>query len=177
MSSTYDTRSIVFHWLTAALVLTLWLVAQSIDFLPRGDPRMVLRSVHMTLGVLLAVVLVARVYWRFTGGIKLAPADSGWRGKLATGVHHLLYLLLFAAVLLGLFAAWARGDNYFNLFTIPAFDPENRPLRRDAVERHGNVANILLILALLHGAMAIWHHRVMKDNVLRRMQPSLPARP
>ena len=44
MSSTYDTRSIVFHWLTAALVLTLWLVAQSIDFVPRGDPRMVLRS-------------------------------------------------------------------------------------------------------------------------------------
>ena len=68
---------------------------------------------------------------------------------------------------------WIRGDNLFNLFTVPAFDPGNRALAHQAVELHEWIANLLLGLAVLHGAAAIWHHRALKDGVLRRMWPSL----
>jgi cytochrome b561 len=91
---------------------------------------------------------------------------------VAVGIHHLLYLLLCTIVVVGLACVWIRGDNLFNVFTVPAFDPGNRELAHSAVELHGWIANTLLVLAGLHGAAALWHHRVLKDGVLRRMWPT-----
>lgn len=64
----YDTRTMLFHWLTAALVVLQWIGAKTIDWFPRGTLRVDARSVHITVGVLLALVLVARIVWRATGG-------------------------------------------------------------------------------------------------------------
>ncbi len=36
---------------------------------------------------------------------------------------------------------------------------------------HSNGGNLLLILAGLHGLMALYHHFVLKDDTLRRMSP------
>ena len=81
--------------------------------------------------------------------------------------------VVVGTVVIGGVCVWFRGDNLFNLFKVPAFDPGNRELAHDAVEMHELAANLLLGLALLHGAAAVWHHRVVKDGVLRRMWPSL----
>ena len=170
--SSYDRRTIVLHWLSAALVLGLWIAGQCIDFFPRGTPRVTVRSLHISAGVLLALVLVWRLLWRRSGGVKLPPADPGPAGRVALGVHHLLYALMFATVLIGIACVWIRGDNIFNLFTVPAFDPDNKALRHDAVELHEWAANTLLVFAGLHAAAALWHHRVLKDGVLRRMWPA-----
>ena len=40
----YDNFSILMHWLTAALIVVLWIVAQIIDDFPRGAPRMSTRG-------------------------------------------------------------------------------------------------------------------------------------
>lgn len=170
----YDTRTIVLHWLSAALVAGLWLAGQSIDFFPKGAPRVTVRSLHIVAGLLLAVVLVLRLAWRRNGGVKLAPADSGLAGKLAVGAHHFLYLLMAAVVLAGIANVWVRGDTLFNLFTVPAFDPAKRGGNSVVGELHELGANALLIVAGLHAAAAVWHHRVLKDGVLRRMLPRLP---
>ena len=87
MTQTYDSRTIHMHWASALLVVALWLVAQSIDFLPRGTPRMAARSIHITLGVLLAVLLAARVAWRLRSGTKLPRPDAGVLGRLAVSGH------------------------------------------------------------------------------------------
>lgn len=173
MPRTYDKTTILFHWVSVAIILGLWVIGQTIDFYPKGDPRIVMRSLHITFGIVLAVLLVMRIGWRFGGGVRLPPAVAGASGKLATGAHHLLYLLMAAVVLVGIAAVWIRGDNIFNLFQVPAFDPANKQLRKDIVEWHGLLANSLLVLAGLHALIAIWHHKVNKDDVLRRMLPKL----
>lgn len=173
MNPSYDRPTRQLHWASALLVLGLWALGQSIDFFPKGTPRVTARSLHISFGVLLAVLLALRVRWRLSGGTRLPPADAGLPGKLAAVMHGLLYLGLLAAVVLGLASVWIRGDTLFNLFTVPAFDAANKTLRHDVVELHGLVANILLALAAAHAAMAIWHHRVLNDGVLRRMWPSL----
>ena len=167
----YDSRTILFHWISAAVVVLLWLLGQTIDFLPKGMPRITVRSLHITLGIFLAVLLVIRVTWRFGGGTKLPQAIPGFFGKLASGTHHFLYALMIAVVVIGFAAVWIRGDNLFNLFTVPAFDPSNKSLRHDVVELHGLCANILLILAGLHALVAIFHHWIMRDGILKRMWP------
>lgn len=168
----YDRRTILFHWLSAFLVMGLWVIGQTIDFFPKGTPRITVRSLHISFGILLGVVLILRLIWRRTSGTRLPAADPGMLGKLAVGIHHLLYLLMVAIVIIGVAAVWIRGDNLFNLYTVPAFDPANKELRHDVVELHGLLANILLALAAFHAAAALWHGLVKKDGVLRRMLPA-----
>ena len=35
----YDSRTITLHWLTAVLVVGLWTLGETIDFFPKGAPR------------------------------------------------------------------------------------------------------------------------------------------
>ncbi len=171
MSQVYDSRTVGYHWISAGLVLCLWIIGQCIDFFPKGMPRISARSAHMSFGAILAILLVARIAWRWRGGAKLPPSDPGVKGKLAVGAHYLLYVLLIATVLMGMTSVWVRGDTFFNLFTVPAFDPGNKALAEDVVDLHGTIANTLLILAGLHAAVALAHHWILKDGVLRRMSP------
>lgn len=167
----YDRRTLALHWLTAALVIGLWCVGQTIDFFPKGAPRTTVRSLHITFGALLGGVLVYRLWWRASGGLRLPPAGTGRLDAVASRVHQLLYLLLIVTVLLGLANTWVRGDTLFNLFKIPAFDPGNAGLRETVEDWHGLSANLLLGAAGLHAAAALLHHAVFKDDVLRRMLP------
>lgn len=172
MSTSYDSRTIFLHWATAALVLTLWISGQCIDFFPKGTWRIIARSLHISIGLLLGIILVARLAWRAGQGSQL-PAQTGAVGVVGRVFHAGLYLLLVGIVAIGLACVWIRGDNLFNLFTVPAFDPTNKTLRHDAVELHGLIANILLASALFHAAAGLWHHFVRRDGVLKRMWPNL----
>ncbi|CAN5879672.1 cytochrome b [soil metagenome] len=167
----YDRRTIALHWLTAALVIGLWSLGQTIDWFAKGDPRVIARSVHITCGVLLAFVLATRLVWRLSGGKRLPAAGAGWLDKVASLTHVLLYLLLITTVALGLANAWIRGDNLFGLLQIPAFDPGNKELRETVEDWHGLAANTLLAVAFFHACAGLFHHLVLKDGVLRRMLP------
>jgi cytochrome b561 len=168
----YDRRTIVLHWLTAALVISLWILGQAIDWFPKGSLRVFARSTHISLGVALAFVLVARIGWRFDRrAVHLPPAGLGWLDKVATVTHWLLYGLLAVTVALGIANTWVRGDTIFDLFKIPAFDTSNKGLREAVEELHALAANALVIVAFFHAAAALVHHHVWKDDVLRRMRP------
>ncbi len=167
----YDRATLWFHWLTAALVVEQWVGAHLIDDFAKGAPRVAARSVHISFGLLLGLVLAARLLWRATQGRKLPPANQGFLQFVAKGTHWLLYALLVAIVPVGIFLVWAQGDSYFGLFSIPAFDPGNRVLRHNVAEVHGLLANAILIIAGLHTAAALFHHYVWHDGVLRRMMP------
>ena len=168
---TYDRLSIGLHWLTAALVVVLWTLGQTIDFFPKGAPKMDARSVHITLGATLALVLLVRIPWRLSAGRRLPLANSGPLGITAKLVHYGLYLLVAATVVLGVLNAWQRGDTLFNLYTIPKLVPGDVALRRTLQGLHGDFADVVLIVAGLHAAAALTHHYLLRDGVLRRMLP------
>jgi cytochrome b561 len=167
----YDRRTIRLHWTTAILVTVLWGVAQIIDLFPKGLPRISARSVHITLGVLLGVVLVMRIVWRVRSGRRLPLAHPGVWGHLARTVHWVLYAGLAAVVVLGMLNAWARGDSIFNLFHIPKLLPADPQVKPTVEYLHKTVANALLIVAAAHALAAAAHHFILRDGVLRRMLP------
>lgn len=170
----YDRRTLALHWITATLVVALWVLGQTIDWFSKGTPRIFARSTHILLGVALAFVLVVRIGWRLGGqAIHLPPAGLGWLDKMATVTHWLLYGLLITTVALGITNAWVRGDTIFNLFKIPSFDPDNKALRESVEEWHALAANTLLVVAFFHATAGLLHHFVWKDGVLRRMLPTL----
>jgi len=167
---TYDRRTILFHWLTAATVVVMWVLAQVIDDFT-GDSRIYVRSIHILLGVALTAVVAARILWRMQNGRRLPPADTGMMELASKSVHYALYALVVIVLIGGVVNVFARGDNILNLGRLPSFAGNDRELRRTIGNVHALAANAILILAGLHAAAALMHHYVWKDGVLRRMLP------
>ena len=169
----YDIVTIWLHWLTAGLVIALWLEAQIIGLFGRGNAaEMFMRSLHITLGAALALMLILRVFWRLTGARPPVFAADDWLERIARPTHYLLYILVALVVVMGFLTVWMQGDSIWNLFTVPAYDPENvRAFGRWMRGWHGVAANAILIVAGLHAAAALFHHYLLRDDVLRRMLP------
>jgi cytochrome b561 len=167
----YDRRTIGLHWVTVVLVVALWCLGQTIDWFPRGAPRIAARSCHITIGATLLLVLAVRLWWRATAGRRLPQALKDRSQAIASALHGLLYLLVLAAVALGVANVWTRGDTWFHLLTVPQFDPGNKDLVERVEDLHALAANVLAATAALHAAMALVHHHILKDGVLRRMLP------
>jgi len=167
----YDATTIWLHWATALLVVAQWIGGQTIDWYPRGLPRVEARSVHIVLGLCLTAVLVTRIVWRATRGRSLPRVDAGVLHILAKATHHTLYLLLSIIVVLGLVLMLARNDSIFDLFKMPPLIPADHDLRESLGAWHGRVANVILILAGVHAAAALVHHFLWRDGVLARMSP------
>lgn len=167
----YSRGVIALHWLTAALLAFAWIGAQVIDYFPREQRPSVL-SLHMLAGIAVGVLLIGRAVRRFGGQIVLPPPQPGFLEWIARATHLLLYALMAAVVVLGLANAWARGESLFGVLNLAPFGPADRPLRRTIGGLHGLAANAILVVAGFHAAAALFHHYVLRDNVLRRMLSS-----
>lgn len=167
----YDSATIWFHWLTAAIVVGQWVGAKTIDMWPRGALRVDVRSLHITFGILLALLLIARIIWRATRGKRLPSAEGGILGMLAKAVHWSLYALLIGTIALGLTLMSLRGDSFFGLFVLPAWSFSTAALRHTVQDLHDLFATTLLVVAGLHASAALLHRYVLRDDVLARMIP------
>jgi cytochrome b561 len=170
----HDSVTITLHWVTAALVVALWTIGQTVDVFPNGPLRIDYRSVHILLGVILAVVVLARLARRLARRVGLPPIDDGLLLVIARVTHWVLYGLLVVTVGLGVSYAWARGDSIFNVFMIPQMVPGDRALAHQIGDWHALAANTLLIVAGVHAAAALFHHYILRDETLRRMLPRDP---
>ena len=136
--------------------------------------RQAMESVHISLGVLLTAVIVARLVWRLIPGHQVSSLQIGWVKLASKGVHYLLYLLLVAQATTGFVFRWAQGHSveFFGLFGIPGPIGElARPQRRQLHELHEWIGWAIIIIALLHALAALYHHYVLKDRVLVRILP------
>ena len=175
----YDGLEMSLHWATAILVVTNYVLAQVWSFLPRDTPtRLGMIFLRVSLGVLLALVIIARILWRVGPGRRVPPATSGLVEFAVQLVHYVLYGLLIAVVGVGFCLRWAKGEplSFFGLFAIPSPYPFVKEQADTIGEIHYWVATTIIILAGLHAAAALFHHFVLNDDVLWRMLPGLRTR-
>jgi cytochrome b561 len=168
----YGLIQIALHWTTAGLVallipLGLWMTGLDYydPWYKRGP------DLHRAIGVLLGILLLARVASRV---LQVRPCDrarSAWERRLATTTHLLLYALPFLLVISGYLVSTADGRavEVFGWFEVPAtlygFDgQEDR-----AGEVHFALAMLLLAIVAVHAGGALRHHFAYKDDTLRRM--------
>ena len=163
----YDRTTILFHWVTALLIVAQWCIAKMIDWAPRGAPRVPMRSLHLTVGVILVALIAARILCRATRGRRLPAADRGALHVVAKATHWGLYALVATTLVFGVMLWWVRGDTWFFVFSVPKLDD---PALRSLVESwHPTLATAILWLAGLHAAAALVHRFVWHDGVLGRM--------
>ncbi|MER8808170.1 cytochrome b [Mesorhizobium australicum] len=168
----YDGPTLVFHWLTALLVLVLFATSLIWNYVTPHNRvwRPLLESTHVSIGILFAVLILLRIVWRLTGSRRLR-AEAGLSGLLSRWMYVVLYMLLAVEAVLGFVLRWTQGEafTFFGLFAIPAILSENHPLAHQFEEWHNWMAWAIVILSLGHAAAALIHHYVLKDKVLDRM--------
>jgi cytochrome b561 len=170
----YDGVAIFLHWATALLVIVQFAMANLWDSFDKPT-RQGLESIHVSLGVLLSAVVLARIVWRLIPGHQRPAVVSGWVQLASKAVHYLLYLLLVAQAALGFGWRWAQGHpvEFFGLFGILGpYGELGRPTRHIFHDLHVNVAWAIVIIAGLHALAALYHHYFLRDRVLKRMLPA-----
>jgi len=169
----YDHVSITLHWLTAALVLTQFVLALTWDGFARPTHRLMVAA-HMSFGIVLAAVIVFRIAWRAIPGHQTVPAVSGWTDVASRAVHYLLYAMLAAEAVLGFMLRWGGNEsmNFFGLLMAPPFAPFSKATEHLIEELHEANGWAIVLLAGAHAAAALYHHYVLRDPVLSRMLPS-----
>lgn len=175
----YDAFTLTLHWITAASVFFLFASAHIWEVLERGTPlRKGLQAIHISCGILLALVMIVRPLWRVysqrTARFALPPVEGSRPGKLlAHAMHGALYLLLFAQIALGFLFRWSQQEpfTFFGLVDLSGWVTISTALQHTLADWHGNVAWALIVLASAHAIAALCHHYLLRDSVLCRMLP------
>lgn len=166
----YNTVARALHWTIAlAIVFNLLtgLFGEAIEDIWQPFPA------HKAIGMLVLVLSVARIGWRFTWQTPAYPAGfSEAQRKLAAATHGIFYLLILILPVSGwIFSSAGKYPlTFFDLFAIPKLPFTKGMAIVDAAhEAHELLGYAFAALVVLHIAAAIYHHRVLKDGTLQRM--------
>ncbi len=138
-----------FHWAMAVLVAGAWLTA--------GDASIAL---HETIGVTVFVMVGFRLLWRSFDRLPGKPPMRNALARLSWLADILLYALLVAVPITGL----------IGLQELPAIAAGLHP-EHGVIDLHRLFGNLIILIAGVHSVLALYHHFVRKDGVLRMMLP------
>jgi cytochrome b561 len=167
------------HWLTVFLVILAWALGVFGDVLPKGGARQIGLFVHISAGIAILALLVARLTWRWVDPTPRTEATEfgAWMGRwldpVAGIAHYSLYALLVAVPVAGIVLQFARGDALplFGLAEISSPWLKDSAFAHSVKEVHEILAHALVTLATFHAAAALIHHWVFRDRTLVRMLP------
>ncbi len=171
-ASTYDTAGKAFHWTVVALVACQFVTALLLPDIKLDTPLDTTINLHFNFGLLILVVMAARLVHRWMHPVPVAPEDCpGWERALALATHRLFYVILLVGPFLGWAAASAHSIpvRLLGVVTLPALAPRKAEWGFLAGDIHGYAMWTLLALIGVHAGAALYHHFVRHDNVLRRM--------
>lgn len=164
------------HWLVVALLFCQYALAWTMPHIGRNTKPDRLIDLHFSVGVLILLVIAVRLAWRFTHA-EPAPVAGlpAWIRRSSRAIHYLLYLLLAVLPLLGWMNASFRGFDVslFGLIHLPQLIATRTPGFAWTGDVHNYLTTYLLLpLAGLHVAAALYHRFVRGDRVLQRMLPA-----
>lgn len=127
---------------------------------------------HASVGVLILLLALVRVFWALKQRANRPPYETGLVGRLAAAGHFALYSLMVIVPSLGLLRL-AGGKRPASLFGVPIHSghtPEVSWMVAPANAVHGILGWLFLALILGHIAMVMVHQYIWRDDTLGRMR-------
>lgn len=175
MQQSYSGVAKSLHWIIMILVLLMLYGGFTSESLPKED-RLGFFQTHAGLGLVILVLMLARLIWRRSHPAPALPDGMPrWQQIASKATHHGLYLLVILQPLFGLLTV---STSKFNLKAFGALGLQispNEALHGLGEELHEITAFIITALIVLHVVAALYHHFILRDNVLKRMLPFVKA--
>ncbi len=163
------------HWTIAALILIQVLVGWAMVAASPGSLQNVLYNIHKNEGLIILLLAIVRLGWRWAHPVPYLPADlPAWQATAARVTHFLLYLVLFLMPVTGFLYTSLSGFPVplLMVWDLSKLVTVDKPLGEWFKLAHLSLQWLLYLVVLLHVGGAMQHHLVRKDWVLRRMLSS-----
>lgn len=164
----YGSRAVVFHWLTALLILSMIPLGIYMHELPNDSYKAVFYRIHIIIGISVFVLTILRIVWKLMDNkvteLKTTPKYQQFMGK---ALHYIFYFMMLGASGSGLVYVISSGlaEQLFiadNMVWVNAHDflP---------AEIHEKLTIPMIPLLVLHILAALYHQYFVKDGIFKRM--------
>lgn len=168
----YGLISIMFHWLTAVIILALFILGLwMVDLTYYDEAYHQAPFIHKSVGMILLGLMMLRVIWRLSNPKPQLLSDEPLDKLLAPIAHFCLYLLVFAICISGYLIVTAADTavSIFNWVNIPTLIVGIDGQEDVAGYWHWYLSIMLVILMAVHTLAAFKHHLINKNETLLRM--------
>lgn len=164
----YGSISRLFHWGMGLLII--WQGLKFFDRIAEGEHWVgqTLVPWHISIGSLLLVLVVLRIIWAAKQKNN-RPVQDPATALLVKAGHFLLYAGMVLMPVTGILTMIGNGYGWSAFGVQLAAKGDEIPWMASLGSLHSPIAWLLLIMIAGHVAIALFHHFVKKDGVLRRM--------
>ncbi|CAJ2376904.1 MAG: cytochrome b [Gammaproteobacteria bacterium] len=172
----FSTQTIALHWIIGVGMIAMIALGTYMAAVPYVS---VLYSTHKSIGVLLLIVILGRIWWRMVNGWPQPVREFPRAQLIIARISH--WTLIVGTALMPISGIGSSGFGgygvaVFGVQLIPSnFGADgkaiafNEGLAHFSHSLHYYAGNVLIAVIVLHLAAALKHHFFDKDNVLRRM--------
>jgi cytochrome b561 len=180
-STQYDFLSQAFHWVTAVVVTVAFILG------PGGFGRLMHQGVdpatqsdivwHESFGLLVFALTVLRLIWVVLRSTAPKFQMANWMQNMGKLVHVALWAMLLVLPITALLALGSEGHPLtllggIRLDKMPMIAESSIAKLADWGDVHSFLGDAIMYFAGLHAAAAIFHHFVLRDDVLKAMLPT-----
>jgi|WetSurMetagenome_2_1015567.scaffolds.fasta_scaffold138364_2 cytochrome b561 len=161
-----------FHWIVVVLLFTTVFVMFLHEYADSSTLSKKLLNWHKFIGILILVVSVFRLIWKFISNDHPNVGVSKLNRVLANIAHGFLYIFLLSIPILGWLESSAREKMvYFFGLSLPNLISPDSNLADFFQEKHIIFGFIFLGFICMHLGAVIFHFFVKKDAILYSMAP------
>jgi cytochrome b561 len=172
----YTRTAMVLHWLIALAVLVQIGFGWYLQQVARRTPdRTIYVNTHKSTGMLIGLLILARVAWRLRHKPPALPASlPAWERRAARVNHALLYACMLIMPLTGYAASnFSKfGVKFFNAVLLPPWGVDDPTTYAFFNGLHIATSYVFVALIGLHVLAALKHAAFSRPGILRRMLPS-----
>jgi cytochrome b561 len=174
-SGRYTDVAIALHWLLAVLILGQIGFGWYLQEIPRGTPpRTVYVNLHKSTGLTIGLLILVRLFWRFTHPAPPFPSwMPAWERRAARASHFALYACMLIMPAAGYLASnFSKfGVNYFNAVLFPPWGIDDRRIYAVFNTTHVATSYVFVTLIVIH-VLAALRHLYLRNGIVRRMWPA-----
>ena len=171
----YTRTARVLHWLIAAAILAQIGFGWYLQKVPRRTPeRTIYVNYHKSTGMLIGLLIMARIAWRLKHRPPALPASMpAWERRAARANHALLYGCMIVMPLAGYAASnFSKfGVKFFNALSLPPWGVDNAGIYGFLNGLHVVTSYVFVALIALHLVAAAKHAVFPRHGILGRMLP------
>lgn len=170
-SNSYGWISIVMHWVSAAIILSLWFIGDSINAADTSGDRFAQTHLHVSIALCAYPLLWFRIGWRLKQGHPRLDGEGPIDRWLAKINHYVLLAAVALMLLSGPMTVWASGRELaiFDWFRLSSPFGSNSDLHALSLLIHRTSATIIIFATLAHFLGAMKHMMFDDDDVFIRM--------